>query len=122
MEFLGVGPLELIFVFILVILVFGPQDLASAGKTIGRFLNKLVRSEGWQALQEVNREIKDLPNRLAREANLEDTLNDVVGNTISPPNLNDDDKLPVFPSENEITEGLKAWTTPATEKSAKADG
>ena len=121
MDFLGVGPLELIFVFILVILVFGPQDLAKAGKTIGRFLNKVVSSESWRAIQAVNREIKDIPNRLVREANLEDTLNDVVENTASPLNLYEGNQPSSLPSEKEFAEGIKAWTTPAGVKSTEPE-
>lgn len=121
MDFLGVGPLELIFVFILVILVFGPQDLAKTGKTIGRFLNKVVSSESWRAIQAVNREIKDIPNRLVREANLEDTLNDVVENTATPLNLYEGNQPSSISAEKEFAEGFKAWTTPAGVKSAEPE-
>lgn len=71
MEFLGIGAPELIFILLIAIIVLGPKDMQKAGKTIGRWLNQLVRSEGWQALQQTSREIRKLPTTLMREANLD---------------------------------------------------
>jgi len=71
MEFLGIGAPELIFILLIAIIVLGPKDMQKAGKTIGRWLNQLVRSEGWQALQQTSREIRKLPTTLMREANVE---------------------------------------------------
>lgn len=72
MDFLGVGPLELFFVLIIALLVIGPKDIGKTARTIGRFLNQLYKSEEWRVLTEASRTIRTLPNRLAREAELED--------------------------------------------------
>lgn len=71
MEILGIGAPELIFVIIIALIVLGPKDMQKAGQTIGRWLNQLVRSEGWKAFQQTSREIRNLPTNLMREANLE---------------------------------------------------
>jgi sec-independent protein translocase protein TatB len=71
MEILGVGPSELIFIVIIALIVLGPKDMQKAGRTIGRWLNQLVRSEGWRAFQQTSREIRNLPTNLMREANME---------------------------------------------------
>jgi sec-independent protein translocase protein TatB len=71
MEILGIGPSELIFIIIIAIIVLGPKDMQKAGKTIGRWLNNLVRSEGWKVFQQTSREIRTLPTKLMREANME---------------------------------------------------
>src|SRR3990170_3441196 len=68
MEILGIGPLEALFVLILALLVVGPQDLGKAARTFGRFLNRLYRSEAWSAITQASRNLRTLPNRLAREA------------------------------------------------------
>jgi Sec-independent protein secretion pathway components len=70
MEFLGIGAPELIFILLIAIIVLGPKDMQKAGQTIGRWLNQLVRSEGWRALQQTSREIRKLPTTLMREANV----------------------------------------------------
>lgn len=72
MDFLGVGPLEFFFILLLALLLFGPHDMVKAGKTLGRWLRRLVTSPTWRAVQETSRELSHLPNRLMREAGLEE--------------------------------------------------
>ena len=72
MEILGIGPLEALFVLILALLVVGPKDLGKAARSFGRFLNRLYRSEAWSAITQASRNLRTLPNRLAREAALEE--------------------------------------------------
>ncbi len=71
MEILGVGPSELIFIVVIALIVLGPKDMQKAGRTIGRWLNQLVRSDGWKAFQQTSREIRNIPTTLMREANME---------------------------------------------------
>ncbi len=72
MEFLGIGPLELFFIVLIALIVLGPKDMVKAGRTIGRFLRTLVTSPTWRTIQQTSRELRYLPNRLMREAGLED--------------------------------------------------
>lgn len=71
MEILGIGPQELIFIVIIALLVLGPKDMQKAGKTIGKWLNNLVHSDGWKIFQTTSREIRNLPTTLMRDANLD---------------------------------------------------
>jgi len=71
MDILGVGAPELIFIVIIALIVLGPKDMQKAGKTIGRWLNGVIRSDGWKAFQQTSRELRNLPTKLMREANLE---------------------------------------------------
>jgi Sec-independent protein secretion pathway components len=72
MEIFGVGPSELVFILLIAIIVLGPKDMQKAGKTIGRWLNQFIHSDGWKALQRASREIRNLPTNLMREANMEE--------------------------------------------------
>jgi Sec-independent protein translocase protein TatA len=72
MEILGIGPLEILLILILVLIIFGPKEVDKAGKTIGKSLNKFIRSDTWETINRTSKEIKNLPNRLMREAGLED--------------------------------------------------
>ncbi len=76
MEILGVGPSELVFIIIIALIVLGPRDMQQAGRTLGKWLRKIVTSDGWKLFQQTSREIQTLPNRLMREAAL-DELKDV---------------------------------------------
>jgi len=71
MEILGVGPSELIFIIVIALIVLGPKDMQKAGKSIGQFLNRLVKSDGWKAFQQTSRELRNLPTNLMREANMD---------------------------------------------------
>jgi sec-independent protein translocase protein TatB len=71
MEILGIGASELIFILLIAIIVLGPRDMQKAGRTIGRWLNQLVRSDGWKVFQRTSAELRNLPRNLMREANME---------------------------------------------------
>jgi sec-independent protein translocase protein TatB len=71
MEILGIGAPELIFILLIAIIVLGPKDMQKAGRTIGRWLNQLIRSDGWKVFQRTSAELRNLPRNLMREANME---------------------------------------------------
>lgn len=71
MEIFGVGASEFVFIILIAIIVLGPKDMQKAGRTIGRFLNQLVRSDGWKIFQRTSNELRNLPRNLMREANME---------------------------------------------------
>lgn len=72
MEFLGIGPAELLFIVIIALIVLGPRDMQKAGRTIGKWMRRVVTSDGWRLFQQTSREIQTLPNRLMREAALDE--------------------------------------------------
>ena len=72
MDILGIGMPELIFIVLIALIILGPKDMEKTGRAIGRFLNNLVRSDGWQAFRQTSKEVRNLPNRLMREANIEE--------------------------------------------------
>jgi Sec-independent protein translocase protein TatA len=103
MEFLGIGPLELLLIVVLALIVFSPKDIAGGGKAVGRWLNRLYRSETYRSMKQVSQELQDLPNRLAQEAHL-DELKDLekevkaAGNSLR---LDAPTNPPVPPMENQ---------------------
>lgn len=79
MEFLGIGPLELFFIILIALIVLGPKDMVKAGRTLGRFMRQIVTSESWRTIQQASRELRTLPNKLMREAGIEDLQKDFPG-------------------------------------------
>ena len=77
MDIFGIGPTELVFIILIALILLGPKDMEKAGRAIGRFLRDMTKSEGWRAFRDTSRELRNLPNRLMREANLEDLEKDV---------------------------------------------
>jgi len=85
MEFLGIGPLELMIVFIIILLILGPNEMVKTGRTIGEIFRKISRSDEWKGLNKISREIRTLPNRLAREAELDHLKEEIdLNKQISP--------------------------------------
>ncbi len=72
MEILGIGPLEFLVILIIALIIFSPKDLAKGAKEAGRWINRLYRSDAWKSMRQVSQEMQNLPNRLAREAQLEE--------------------------------------------------
>jgi sec-independent protein translocase protein TatB len=77
MDIFGIGPTELVFIILIALILLGPKEMEKTGRTIGRFLRNMTQSEGWRAFKDTSREIRNLPNRLMREANIEDIQKNV---------------------------------------------
>ena len=74
MDFPGICPLELFFILYIALVIIGPRDIVKAARSTGRFLNRLYKSEMWRTLTEASRNLRTLPDRLAREAALEELV------------------------------------------------
>ena len=100
MDIFGIGPTELVFIILIALILLGPKDMEKTGRTIGRFLRDMTKSESWRAFRDTSRELRNLPNRLMREANIEDLEKDVgkIGKEIE---------------ESATVKGFGTWTNPA---------
>ena len=114
MELFGVGPLEILLVVLLALVLFGPRDLANNARSAGRFLNRLYKSEGWRTMVQASSALRNLPNRLAREAEL-DELEQVRRELAEP------GQPPPAPLPGPPASGMAAWTPPGPEPPAPAD-
>ncbi|PKN94981.1 MAG: hypothetical protein CVU44_04005 [Chloroflexi bacterium HGW-Chloroflexi-6] len=72
MEILGIGIPELLLIVLLILVLFGPKDMIATGRTLGKWLNQLVRSPTYKLLTRTGDELKNLPRNLMRETNLEE--------------------------------------------------
>lgn len=81
MNILGIGPLELIFIIIIMILVLGPQQMVVTAKKAGALIRKIVKSPMWGTIMDTSREIRDIPTRLVREAGLEEEIQEIRSST-----------------------------------------
>jgi Sec-independent protein translocase protein TatA len=117
MEILGIGPMELVFILIIALIILGPKDMAKAGRTLGKFMRDVVKSDTWKAIRTTTKELEHLPNRMMREAGLEEDLKDLnnlsksltadeLTKTIKPPtNLQSEIKpRPVSPEDAAFTQ------------------
>jgi sec-independent protein translocase protein TatB len=103
MDILGIGPTELVFIILIALILLGPKDMEKVGRTIGRFLRDMTQSEGWRAFRDTSREIRNLPNRLMREANIEDIQKTA-------------DKVKKDVEESADVKGFGTWSNPSAPK------
>jgi Sec-independent protein translocase protein TatA len=113
MEILGVGPLELFFILLIALIVLGPNDMAKAGRTLGRFMRQVVKSPAWNAMRNISQELRVLPNRLMREAGIEE---EEMKRMLDPKQIGRETGLDQLENEMRIDsrEDISAWieTTP----------
>jgi len=83
MNIFGIGPLEIVFVLIIGILVLGPDGMIEAGRKLGKFMRSIIHSPWWKNIRQGVTEIQHLPQRLIREAELEELneLRDLTKNS-----------------------------------------
>ena len=77
MEIFGIGILELILILLVAIIVLGPDGMVKAAHDVGRWLRKLIKSPIWAQLMDTQRELREMPTRLVREAGLEEDLKEL---------------------------------------------
>jgi sec-independent protein translocase protein TatB len=112
MDILGIGPMELAFIVIIALIVLGPKDMAKTGRTIGKFMRDVVKSDTWKAIKTTTKELEHLPNKMMREAGLEDDFKELnnfsrsvtaadLTRTIKPPSIpvNAEKQKPVSPED-----------------------
>jgi sec-independent protein translocase protein TatB len=117
MEILGIGPMELLLILVIALIVMGPNDMVKTGRTIGKFLRQVVKSPTWQAVQQTSRDLRYLPNKLMREAGMEEEIEQMkeIGKNINAmgemqTSLNEEISK-VNQEIQQTGKDLSAWTT-----------
>jgi len=72
MEILNIGPMELVWILLLMFVLIGPQEMIRTAQRAGALIRRASQSPYWKAIKSSVREISDLPTRLAREAGFEE--------------------------------------------------
>ncbi len=109
MDIFGIGPLEFIFILLIAMVVVGPRNLGKTGRTIGSFLNRLYRSENWKLFNEASRNLRNLPSRLAREAELDAVRKDIAETSKAIGDTGRD----LTQEVRDLDAGLSAWQAPS---------
>jgi sec-independent protein translocase protein TatB len=74
MDFFGIGFLEIFFIVIIALIVLGPKDMVKVGRSMGRFLRKILLAPGFM---EAQRWVRNFPAQLMREAGIEEIQNEL---------------------------------------------
>jgi Sec-independent protein translocase protein TatA len=74
MDIFGIGPLELFFIIIIILLVMGPKEMVNSLRTLGSWLRKIVMSDWWRTTRQTLQDVRKLPYEMMRDAGLEEDL------------------------------------------------
>ncbi len=77
MELFGVGPLEFLMILVLALVIMGPQDMVGTARRIGQWIYRVVRSPTWRAIISTTQDLRELPQKIVRDAGLEEALQEV---------------------------------------------
>ena len=88
MEIFNIGPLELLLILVLAVLMFGPEDIVKFAHKAGRWIYNLRKSELWQEIVGTTKEIQEFPQKIMKEAELEETMKEI--NALNQTMLNPD--------------------------------
>ncbi len=77
MEIFGVGILEVVLILVIAVIVLGPEGMVKSAQAIGKFMRKVIKSPIWAQLMDTQRELRDMPTRLVREAGLEEDIKEL---------------------------------------------
>jgi Sec-independent protein translocase protein TatA len=121
MEFLGIGPLEFLLIALIAFLILGPKELQKTGKSIGKGLNKLIKSDTWKSVQQASDKVRSLPNELIREAGIEELQQSLKTSQILPSNKvqRPDNTLDGYPGISNSTSLDKKISDNSTAKKKK---
>ena len=81
MQFLGIGPLEFVLIAVIAVIVLGPKGMVKAAREAGKLIRKIVRSPIWRDVMDTSREIRDIPQKIVREAGIEEDLDELRRST-----------------------------------------
>lgn len=114
MDIFGIGPLELVLIMIVALIVMGPNDMAKAGRTVGRTLRMIVTSQTWQVIRLFMKEMRGMPNRLMRESQFDEVVKEVSQEIKQP-------IAEIKATAKETNSSLSAWANPGAVRSQTAE-
>jgi sec-independent protein translocase protein TatB len=84
MQIFGIGPLEFLFILVLMLLVLGPRGMVKAAREAGKSIRKLTRSPLWAEIVGTSREVRNLPAKIIKEAGIEEEVEELRRSALPP--------------------------------------
>lgn len=78
MQLFNIGLPEILFFGIILIIVFKPENLPTEAKNLARKLRKIFRSDEFREVNALVKTIRETPERIYREINLEETRKEIA--------------------------------------------
>ncbi len=113
MQIFGIGPLELLFILVIMILVLGPRGMVKAARESGKYIRKVTRSPLWVEIMGTSRQIRDLPAKIIKDAGIQDEIDELRRSTLPPTFAEDQNYLKQTnrPNATETKSAIKKKST-----------
>jgi Sec-independent protein translocase protein TatA len=76
MEIFGIGFPELLFIFVIALIVLGPRNMVKTSRQVSDGINKIVTSNTWKSVIKSTQEIRDMQDKIIQDTGLPETLRD----------------------------------------------
>jgi hypothetical protein len=117
MQIFGIGPLELLFILVIMVLVLGPRGMVKAARESGKYIRKVTRSPLWAEIVGTSREMRNLPARIIKDAGIQDEIDELRRSTL--PDLDADTRRYLQPENGKSAAGSKKISKKKTGKKSK---
>jgi Tat protein translocase TatB subunit len=129
MNILGIGPAELLLIFIIALIVFGPGRLPELARTLGKAMRELRRmslevtaefAKELRDMEAISREVKETTETIKQAADIKSTLVEslepalTVGESREEPRISDVQETTAQAEAEKGTVGEEASTCAAT--------
>jgi Sec-independent protein translocase protein TatA len=74
MKLFNIGIPEALLLVIFIFIILGPGRIVSSARSLGIWLRKISKSQLWHDLVSTSNEIKDLPQKIIKEAELDEEM------------------------------------------------
>jgi Sec-independent protein translocase protein TatA len=81
MNIFGIGFPELLFIFVIALIVLGPRNMVSTSRQLSRAIRKFIASGTWQSIINSTREIRDMQDKIINDTGLPETLKTLQNST-----------------------------------------
>lgn len=80
MEFLNIGPIELLIIVLVMFVLLGPKEMLNTSRRAGKLVRDVTRSSYWKQIWGITQDIRELPQKMMDDADLTETMADIKQN------------------------------------------
>jgi Sec-independent protein translocase protein TatA len=81
MNILNIGIPELLFIFVIALIVLGPRNMVSTSRQLSGAIRKFVSSNTWKSIINSTQEIRDIQDKIINDTGLPETLKTLQNST-----------------------------------------
>jgi Sec-independent protein translocase protein TatA len=81
MNIFGIGFPELLFIFVIALIVLGPRNMVKTSRQLSTAIRKFVTSDTWKSIIHSTKEIRDIQGQIIEDTGLQESINTLRNST-----------------------------------------